>query len=163
MENKMTHILSSVHGQRMDHVLIRRALISVSDKTGIVELATILSQKNVEILSTGGTAKTLREAGIVVKDVGEFTGFPEILDGRVKTLHPKIHGALLYVRGNEKHEHQIMDNEINGIDLVVMNLYPFEATGKYLRCSSQFFDFFVFLMSTISIFQSSRVMTLQPV
>ena len=83
---------------------IHRALLSVSDKTGLVPFAQILASHGVELISTGGTAKTLREAGLVVKDISEHTGFPEMLDGRVKTLHPKVHGGLLYIRGNETHE-----------------------------------------------------------
>ena len=109
---------------------IRRALISVSNKTGIVELCGVLKGFGVELLSTGGTAEALRNAGISVTDVSTITGFPEILDGRVKTLHPKIHGALLAVRGNPKHEAECAKNGIGAIDLVVMNLYPFEDTGK---------------------------------
>src|SRR5471030_950853 len=107
---------------------IQRALISVSDKTGLVPFAQILTQAGIEIISTGGTAKTLREAGIAVKDISEHTGFPEMLDGRVKTLHPKVHGGLLYVRGNETHESAVKQHGISPIDLVVVNLYPFEAT-----------------------------------
>ena len=83
---------------------IQRALISVSDKTGLIPFAQILAKAGIEIISTGGTAKTLREAGLTVKDVSEHTGFPEMLDGRVKTLHPKVHGGLLFIRGNETHE-----------------------------------------------------------
>src|SRR5215471_1695413 len=85
-------------------VKIQRALLSVSDKTGLVPFAQILAAAGIELLSTGGTAKALREAGLAVKDVSEHTGFPEMLDGRVKTLHPKVHGGLLYIRGNESHE-----------------------------------------------------------
>ena len=107
---------------------ITRALISVSDKTGLVPFAKVLAEKGIEILSTGGTAKALRDAGIAVKDVSEHTGFPEILDGRVKTLHPKIHGGLLYVRGNAEHEKTIKEHGIGPIDVVVVNLYPFEQT-----------------------------------
>lgn len=107
---------------------IRRALISVSDKTGIVELAQALRTAGAEILSTGGTARALREAGLAVKEVSEHTGFPEMLDGRVKTLHPKIHGGLLYIRGNAEHEQQVRAQGIEPIDLVCVNLYPFEAT-----------------------------------
>jgi phosphoribosylaminoimidazolecarboxamide formyltransferase/IMP cyclohydrolase len=107
---------------------IQRALISVSDKTGLVPLAQILAKAGIEILSTGGTAKTLREAGLTVKDVSEHTGFPEMLDGRVKTLHPKVHGGLLFIRGNETHEAAIRTHNILPIDLVVVNLYPFEQT-----------------------------------
>src|SRR5471032_2246468 len=107
---------------------IQRALISVSDKTGLVPFAQILAQAGIEIISTGGTAKALREAGLVVKDISEHTGFPEMLDGRVKTLHPKVHGGLLYIRGNETHEAAVKTHGITPIDLVVVNLYPFEAT-----------------------------------
>ena len=107
---------------------IQRALISVSDKTGLVPFAQILAKAGIEILSTGGTAKTLREAGLTVKDVSEHTGFPEMLDGRVKTLHPKVHGGLLFIRGNETHEAAIRTHDIQPIDLVVVNLYPFEQT-----------------------------------
>jgi len=107
---------------------IQRALISVSDKSGIVEFARELHQQGIEILSTGGTAKTLQAEGIPTVEVSQFTGFPEIMDGRVKTLHPKIHGGLLFLRGNEEHEKQAKANGIRPIDLVVVNLYPFEAT-----------------------------------
>jgi phosphoribosylaminoimidazolecarboxamide formyltransferase/IMP cyclohydrolase len=107
---------------------IQRALISVSDKTGLVPFAQILAQAGIEIISTGGTAKALREAGIAVKDISEHTGFPEMLDGRVKTLHPKVHGGLLFIRGNETHENAVKQHGISPIDLVVVNLYPFEAT-----------------------------------
>ena len=107
-------------------IKIKRALISVSDKTGIVDLARVLVNKNVEIISTGGTAKTLREAGIPVKEISEITGFPEILDGRVKTLHPSIYGGILYKRDNTSHIEQIKQHGIGQIDLVVVNLYPFE-------------------------------------
>ncbi|HZF01082.1 MAG TPA: bifunctional phosphoribosylaminoimidazolecarboxamide formyltransferase/IMP cyclohydrolase [Methylomirabilota bacterium] len=107
---------------------IQRALISVSDKTGLMPFAQIMSQAGIEIISTGGTAKTLREAGLTVKDVSEHTGFPEMLDGRVKTLHPKVHGGLLFIRGNETHEAAVKQHGIAPIDLVVVNLYPFEQT-----------------------------------
>ena len=107
---------------------IQRALISVSDKTGLIPFAQILAQAGIEIISTGGTAKTLREAGLAVKDISEHTGFPEMLDGRVKTLHPKVHGGLLFIRGNETHEAALKAHGISPIDLVVVNLYPFEAT-----------------------------------
>ncbi|HSY74568.1 MAG TPA: bifunctional phosphoribosylaminoimidazolecarboxamide formyltransferase/IMP cyclohydrolase [Dongiaceae bacterium] len=107
---------------------IQRALISVSDKTGLIAFAQILAQAGIEIISTGGTAKTLREAGLTVKDISEHTGFPEMLDGRVKTLHPKVHGGLLFVRGNETHEAAAKVHGISPIDLVVVNLYPFEQT-----------------------------------
>ena len=107
---------------------IRRALISVSDKTGIVDFAQELKSFGVEILSTGGTAKALREAGIDVIDVADITGFPEMMDGRVKTLHPKIHGALLGVRDNPEHVAAMEQHGIGPIDMVVINLYPFEQT-----------------------------------
>jgi len=107
---------------------VKTALISVSDKTGIIELAKGLADLGVKILSTGGTAKSIRENGVEVTDVSEHTGFPEIMDGRVKTLHPKIHGGLLAVRDNESHMKQIEDLGIDTIDLVVVNLYPFEKT-----------------------------------
>jgi phosphoribosylaminoimidazolecarboxamide formyltransferase/IMP cyclohydrolase len=107
---------------------ITRALISVSDKTGIVEFGTFLHEKGIELVSTGGTAKALRESGLPVKDVSEITNFPEMLDGRVKTLHPMVHGGLLYVRGNDEHERTITEHKIGSIDLVVVNLYPFENT-----------------------------------
>jgi phosphoribosylaminoimidazolecarboxamide formyltransferase/IMP cyclohydrolase len=107
---------------------ISRALLSVSDKTGLVAFAQSLAQAGVELISTGGTAKALRDAGLVVKDISEHTGFPEMLDGRVKTLHPKVHGGLLYIRGNAIHEAAVAQHHIAPIDLVVVNLYPFEAT-----------------------------------
>lgn len=108
--------------------MIKRALISVSNKTGLVEFAKGLFELGVEILSTGGTAKALQEAGIKVTAVSDVTGFPEILDGRVKTLHPKIHGGLLAVRDNSKHMQQISELGIKPIDLVAINLYPFKQT-----------------------------------
>src|SRR5436190_9723677 len=109
-------------------VKIRRALISVSDKTGIVEFARELKRFGVEIISTGGTAKTLRDAGLEVRDVSDVTGFPEMMDGRIKTLHPKIHGALLSVRDNPEHQAAMREHNIEPIDMVVINLYPFEET-----------------------------------
>jgi phosphoribosylaminoimidazolecarboxamide formyltransferase/IMP cyclohydrolase len=107
---------------------IQRALLSVSDKTGLVSFARVLAGAGVELISTGGTAKALRDAGLKVKDISEHTGFPEMLDGRVKTLHPKVHGGLLYIRGNSTHEAAVKEHGITPIDLVVVNLYPFEAT-----------------------------------
>lgn len=107
---------------------ITRALLSVSDKTGLVELALFLRSMEVELVSTGGTAKTIRDAGLTVTDLSVYTGFPEMLDGRVKTLHPKVHGGLLFVRGNLHHEMQVAAEGIKPIDLVVVNLYPFEQT-----------------------------------
>ncbi len=112
----------------MNEVTIRRALLSVSDKTGLVELGHVLSRRGVELVSTGGTAKALRDAGLNVKDISELTGFPEMMDGRVKTLHPKVHGGLLAVRDNPEHAKAMADHAIGAIDLVVVNLYPFEAT-----------------------------------
>jgi phosphoribosylaminoimidazolecarboxamide formyltransferase/IMP cyclohydrolase len=108
--------------------MIRRALLSVSDKTGLVDFAKGLSSLGIELISTGGTSATLKAAGLAVKDVSDVTGFPEIMDGRVKTLHPKIHGGLLSVRGNPAHEQARMQNGIEDIDLLVSNLYPFEET-----------------------------------
>ncbi|MEX5213518.1 MAG: bifunctional phosphoribosylaminoimidazolecarboxamide formyltransferase/IMP cyclohydrolase [Nitrospiraceae bacterium] len=114
---------------------IQRALISVSDKTGIVELAKGLEALGTEILSTGGTAKALREAGVKVVDVAAYTGSPEILDGRVKTLHPKIHGGLLGRRSLPAHVEQMRQHQIGAIDVLVVNLYPFEATIAKPQCS----------------------------
>jgi phosphoribosylaminoimidazolecarboxamide formyltransferase / IMP cyclohydrolase len=108
---------------------ISRALISVSDKTGVAEFAAGLARQGVEILSTGGTARLLREKGLKVKDVSEVTGFPEMLDGRVKTLHPKIHGGILAVRANQGHREQVEAQGIGLIDLVAVSLYPFEKTA----------------------------------
>ena len=105
-------------------VTVRRALLSVSDKTGLLELAQALSARGVELLSTGGTAKALRDVGLAVKDVSEVTGFPEMMDGRVKTLHPKIHGGILGRRGTD--DAVMKEHNIGPIDLVVVNLYPFE-------------------------------------
>lgn len=107
---------------------IKRALLSVSDKTGIVELARFLHGIGVEIISTGGTMKTIKDAGIPVTYVSDVTGFPEIMDGRVKTLNPKIHGGILAVRSNPEHMAALAEHGIQPIDLVVVNLYPFEAT-----------------------------------
>ena len=107
---------------------VKRALLSVSDKSGLVPLAQTLATAGIELISTGGTAKALREAGLTVTDLSAYTGFPEMLDGRVKTLHPKIHGGLLYLRGNAAHEAAVAAHAIDPIDLVVVNLYPFEQT-----------------------------------
>ena len=112
----------------MTDVTIRRALLSVSDKTGVVELARALADRGVELVSTGGTARALREAGLTVRDVAELTGFPEMMDGRVKTLHPLVHGGLLGVRDDPSHTAAMAAYGIGAIDLVVVNLYPFEAT-----------------------------------
>jgi phosphoribosylaminoimidazolecarboxamide formyltransferase/IMP cyclohydrolase len=107
---------------------IKRALLSVSDKSGLVHFAETLAAAGVELISTGGTAKTLREAGLQVVDLSTYTGFPEMLDGRVKTLHPKVHGGLLYLRENSEHLAAVRQHGIQAIDLVVVNLYPFEQT-----------------------------------
>ena len=108
--------------------MIKRALISVSDKTGIVDFAEKLAAKGVEIISTGGTAKTLSDAGLKVINISDVTGFPECLDGRVKTLHPKVHAGLLAIRSNEEHMKQIRELGVETIDIVVINLYPFKQT-----------------------------------
>jgi phosphoribosylaminoimidazolecarboxamide formyltransferase/IMP cyclohydrolase len=107
---------------------VKTALISLSDKDGIIPFARFLSENGVLILSTGGTAKILKENGVKVRDVSNHTGFPEIMDGRVKTLHPKIHGGLLALRDNEKHMGTLKEHDIQPIDMVIVNLYPFEKT-----------------------------------
>lgn len=118
-----------------DLVKVRRALLSVSDKEGLIDLAKALAENGVELISTGGTSKAIAEAGIAVRDVSDITGFPEIMDGRVKTLHPSVHGGLLAIRDDEEHQSAMADHGIEGIDLVVVNLYPFEqvrsAGGDY--------------------------------
>ncbi|HEX7944769.1 MAG TPA: bifunctional phosphoribosylaminoimidazolecarboxamide formyltransferase/IMP cyclohydrolase [Phenylobacterium sp.] len=111
-----------------DHVPLRRALISVSDKTGLIEAARVLSAAGVELVSTGGTRKAIADAGLPVKDISDLTGFPEMMDGRVKTLHPIVHGGLLGVRDAPEHAKAMADHGIGGIDLVYVNLYPFEQT-----------------------------------
>src|SRR4029079_2124721 len=107
---------------------IGRALISVSDKTGLIEFARGLASHGIELVSTGGTAKTIKDAGVAVLDVSELTGFPEMMDGRVKTLHPKVHGGLLAIRDNKDHAAALAAHGIAPIDLLVVNLYPFEET-----------------------------------
>jgi phosphoribosylaminoimidazolecarboxamide formyltransferase/IMP cyclohydrolase len=107
---------------------IQRAIISVTDKTGVVEFAKSLTEFGIQILSTGGTARSLREGGIEVTEISQYTGFPEMLDGRVKTLHPKVHGGLLGVRDNPEHVSMMRSHGILNIDLVVVNLYQFEKT-----------------------------------
>lgn len=107
---------------------IETAIISVTDKTGIVELAKSLTDFGVKILSTGGTAGTIRDGGVPVMDISEYTGFPEMLDGRVKTLHPKVHGGLLGIRDNEEHVRMMKEHDIRNIDMIVVNLYQFEKT-----------------------------------
>jgi phosphoribosylaminoimidazolecarboxamide formyltransferase / IMP cyclohydrolase len=116
---------------------IGRALVSVSDKTGVLDFCKELTGYGVEILSTGGTAKMLRDAGVPVKDVSEFTGFPEMLDGRVKTLHPKVHGGILGMRENPAHVAKMQEHGIEPIDMVVVNLYPFEATVAKEDCTME--------------------------
>ena len=107
---------------------IERAILSVTDKTGISSLASDLNAMGVEVLSTGGTARVIRDAGVPVKDVSDLTGFPEMMDGRVKTLHPKVHGGILAIRDNEDHRKAMEDNSILPIDMIVVNLYAFEKT-----------------------------------
>ncbi|MBN2584230.1 MAG: hypothetical protein JXL80_14300 [Planctomycetes bacterium] len=116
-------------------VKIERALISVSDKTGVVKFAQALAARGVEILSTGGTARLLSQNGVPVVEVGSYTGVPEIMDGRVKTLHPKVHGGLLAVRDNDAHQRAMDELGIQRIDLVCANLYPFEAPVRRLDCT----------------------------
>ena len=107
---------------------VSRALLSVSDKTGLIDFARALSARGIELVSTGGTRKAIADAGLPVRDVSNLTGFPEMMDGRVKTLHPKVHGGLLAIRGNAEHEAAMLAHGIETIDLLVVNLYPFEAT-----------------------------------
>src|SRR3569833_319796 len=111
-----------------DLVPVRRALISLSDKSALAELAAGLARHGVEIVSTGGTAAKLRESGAEVRDISDLTGFPEMMDGRVKTLHPKIHGGLLAIRDNPQHAAAMKEHGIEAIDLVCINLYPFQQT-----------------------------------
>jgi phosphoribosylaminoimidazolecarboxamide formyltransferase/IMP cyclohydrolase len=112
----------------MDLIAIKRALVSVSDKAGVVDFCKVLAKYGAELISTGGTAKALRDAGLSVQDISEYTGFPEMLDGRVKTLHPKVHGGLLYRRDLPEHGKTAEKHGITPIDMVIVNLYPFEAT-----------------------------------
>ena len=112
----------------MNAVPVERALLSVSDKTGIIAFAQKLAEKNIELLSTGGTAKILKKNKVPVVSVDAFTGHPEIMDGRVKTLHPKVHGGILAIRDNPLHQEHMKQNGIKPIDLVVVNLYPFKQT-----------------------------------
>jgi phosphoribosylaminoimidazolecarboxamide formyltransferase / IMP cyclohydrolase len=114
----------------VEYKQIKRALLSVTDKTGLVDFSRQLAGMNVELVSTGGTARTLREAGLAVRDVSDLTGFPEMLDGRVKTLHPKVHGGILHLRGSEEHRATVAAQGIEPIDMVVVNLYAFEATAR---------------------------------
>lgn len=114
---------------------VRRALLSVTDKTGLVEFGRGLTEFGVKMLSTGGTARALREAGIDITDVSDYTGFPEMLDGRVKTLHPKIHGGILGIRDNDAHVATMAKHSIEPIDMVVVNLYQFEKTVARPGCT----------------------------
>src|SRR5215472_12494254 len=107
---------------------VTRALLSVSDKSGLIEFARALVRHGIELVSTGGTAKAIVSAGLNVRDVAELTGFPEMMDGRVKTLHPKVHGGLLAIRDDAEHARAMTEHGITPIDLLVVNLYPFEAT-----------------------------------
>ena len=118
-------------------VTIQRALLSVSDKTGLVELAKFLAGKGVELISTGGTCQAIRDAGIPVMELSDYTGFPEMMDGRVKTLHPKVHGGLLQRRDLASHQEQATRHKIPTIDLVVVNLYPFEQTVARADCTEE--------------------------
>src|SRR6201997_2049883 len=108
---------------------IERAILSVTDKTGLVDFARRLAAQGVELISTGGTARALREAGLTVRDISELTGFPEMLDGRVKTLHPKVHGGILHIRDKAEHRKAVEEHGIEPIDMVVVNLYAFEQTA----------------------------------
>lgn len=112
----------------MDQRKVSRALLSVSDKTGVVEFARALAKIGVELVSTGGTRKSLADAGLNVRDISDLTHFPEMMDGRVKTLHPKVHGGLLAIRENPEHEAAMLAHDIQPIDLLIVNLYPFEET-----------------------------------
>src|SRR3954462_10077822 len=117
-----------LRGPPMTDVKVARALLSVSDKTGLAELGQVLARHGVELVSTGGTAKALRDAGLDVRDISDLTGFPEMMDGRVKTLHPRVHGGLLAVRDDPDHAAAMAAHDIGAIDLVVVNLYPFAQT-----------------------------------
>src|SRR3954447_6361658 len=108
---------------------VARALLSVSDKTGLTNFARELTGLGIELISTGGTSRALAEAGLAVRDVADLTGFPEMMDGRVKTLHPKVHGGLLAIRDDKQHAAAMQAHDIAAIDLLVVNLYPFEATA----------------------------------
>jgi len=121
----MRHVMS----ESKDLKAVKRALLSVTDKTGLVGFAGTLARHGVELVSTGGTAKALRDAGLSVQDISELTGFPEMLDGRVKTLHPKVHGGLLHRRSDPAHVAAVNEHQILPIDMVVVNLYAFEQTA----------------------------------
>src|ERR1700753_4064187 len=122
---------STYEGQnQVEYKQVKRALLSVTDKTGLVDFARELVGMYVELISTGGTARTLRDAGLAVRDVSDLTGFPEMLDGRVKTLHPKVHGGILHLRDSIEHLAAVAEHDIEPIDLVVVNLYAFEETAR---------------------------------
>ena len=124
------HSAASTTAAPADLRPIRRALLSVTDKTGLVEFARALASFNVDLVSTGGTARALRDAGLRVRDISDLTGFPEMLDGRVKTLHPKVHGGILHIRDNAEHQSSVSEHAIEPIDMVVVNLYAFEKTSQ---------------------------------
>jgi len=126
----IAHNSATSPAQTTDLRPIRRALLSVTDKTGLVDFARALVSHNVELVSTGGTSKALRDAGLTVRDISDLTGFPEMLDGRVKTLHPKVHGGILHIRGNAEHVAAVKAHAIEPIDMVVVNLYAFEKTSQ---------------------------------
>src|SRR3954465_15381439 len=129
MDSRLGPIGSLRNDEMPDLRRITRALLSVSDKSGLIDFARALSGFGIELVSTGGTAKAIADAGLKVRDVSELTGFPEMMDGRVKTLHPKVHGGLLAIRDNAEHAKSMKDHGIAPIDLLVVNLYPFEAAG----------------------------------
>src|SRR5919204_6629802 len=125
------HLADVVDGAQLPETecKIERALLSVTDKSGLVDFARRLSALGIELVSTGGTAKLLRESGLQVRDISDLTGFPEMLDGRVKTLHPRVHGGILHMRGNPEHRKAVAEHGIQPIDMVVVNLYAFEKTA----------------------------------
>src|ERR1700729_579625 len=114
----------------IDFRQIRRALLSVTDKTGLIDFARVLASFGIDLVSTGGTARALREAGLAIRDISALTGFPEMLDGRVKTLHPKVHGGILHIRDNDEHMASVNEHAIEPIDMVVVNLYAFEKAAS---------------------------------
>src|SRR5258708_31414511 len=130
---------------------IRRALLSVTDKIGLVDFARVLAAFGVDLVSTGGASRALREAGLPVRDISDLTGFPEMLDGRVKTLHPKVHGGILHIRDNAEHMASVEEHAIEPIDMVVVNLYAFEKTAQ--RPGVSFAD----LIENIDIYGPSSV------
>jgi phosphoribosylaminoimidazolecarboxamide formyltransferase / IMP cyclohydrolase len=129
MKTVIEEPVSASAGSPHQSTKVQRAILSVTDKSGIVEFAKALAALNIELVSTGGTAKLLRDSGVPVKDISELTGFPEMLDGRVKTLHPKVHGGILHIRSNKEHRAAVSEHGIQPIDMVVVNLYAFEQTA----------------------------------